>query len=199
MTSSRLRRAILAAVLAALVHAPAHGAERLTIELVAKDWNEWAGMSPKAYRWSPDGKWLIFEWNKERAETSSLYRVPVTGGTPVKLTPEDERLAPPAQPGRGGSDSGPATGTVSNRAGTLVAWEKDRDVYLMDLTTGVLRRVTNTEAAETFVLFSHDQRKLTFESANNLYTYSIADGGLTQVTNFRTGKDPASSAGASEI
>ena len=191
MTTSRLRCAAFVTCVAALAAGSLPAAERLTIEKVAGDWNEWAGMSPKAYRWSPDGKWLIFEWNRDRAPNPSLYRVPVTGGTPVKLTAEEERLVPPAQPGRGGSDSGPATGTVTNRSRTVVAWEKDRDVYLMDLTTGALRRVTNTEAAETSVAFSHDQGEVLFESANNLYAYSLADGGLVQLTNFRTGKDPA--------
>jgi dipeptidyl aminopeptidase/acylaminoacyl peptidase len=179
--------------------APTRAARRLTIEHLARDWNEWAGMAPRAIRWSPDGSRLYFEWNPEKAEVSPIYSVSTTGGAPVKIGVEQELLVPPPQPGRGSSDSGPATGVVYNRAGTLVAWEKERDVFLLDLASSKLRRITNTEAVESNVRFSADQGDITYESANNLYAYSLADGQTIQLTNFKTGKDPASKAGYSDI
>ena len=189
----------LVAVLPLLTGASTRAAGRLTIEHLARDWNEWAGMAPRAIRWSPDGSRLLFEWNPERAAVPGIYSVSATGGAPVKTPVEQELFVPPPQPGRGSSDSGPATGVVYNRAGTLVAWEKERDVFLLELPSNKLRRLTNTEVAESSVRFSPDEGEITFESANNLYAYSVAGGQTTQLTNFKTGKDPASKAGYSDI
>ena len=46
-----------------------HGAApALTLDTVARDWDQFVGMAPAQFRWSPDGKALHFDWNPERAE-----------------------------------------------------------------------------------------------------------------------------------
>jgi dipeptidyl aminopeptidase/acylaminoacyl peptidase len=158
----------------------------LTIEAYARDWAQWAGMSPDRIRWTPDGKSIYFEWNPERADLSSLYVVDAAGGAPRKVPAEQLAKVPQPPPGRG---SGAASVSVPNRDGTRVAWERDGDIYVLDVASSRITRVTSTEAAESDPQWSHDEQKVTFESGGNLFAYSLAGGGLAQLTRFRSGRE----------
>jgi dipeptidyl aminopeptidase/acylaminoacyl peptidase len=164
----------------------AAGGRPLTIEAYSRDWAQWAGAAPDRARWTPDGKAVYFEWNPERADLTSLYLVAAAGGTPRKVPAEQMLSVPQPPPGRG---SGPASVSVPSRDGSRMVWERDGDIFLLDVASGRVTRVTNTEAAETSPDFSQDQQKVTFESGGNLYAYAIGSGTLVQLTRFRSGRD----------
>jgi dipeptidyl aminopeptidase/acylaminoacyl peptidase len=185
---TRNRASLVAALaLGAIVSAQAAGGSRpLTMEAYSRDWGRWAGMAPDRLRWTPDGRAVYFEWNPERGELTSLYLVDALGGTPRKVPAEQMMSVPQPPPRRG---SGPASVSVPSRDGSRMVWERDGDVFLLDVASGRVTRITTTEAAETSPAFSHDQQKVTFESGGNLYAYAIGSGTLTQLTRFRTGRD----------
>ena len=176
-----------AVALGALLCADADGGTRpLTIEAYSRDWAKWVGMSPDRPRWSPDGKAIYFDWNPERADVSSLYAVDPTGGAPRRVPAEQMSHIPQPPPGRG---SAPASVSVLNRDGNLMVWERDGDVFLLDVASSRVTRITTTEALETNPKFSHDQKKVTFESGGNLFEYTLGAGTLRQLTRFRAGRD----------
>jgi dipeptidyl aminopeptidase/acylaminoacyl peptidase len=174
-------------LLGAIASAEAAGSGRpITIEGYSRDWEKWAGFAPDRARWTPDGQALYFDWNPERADLPSLYVVEATGGAPRKVPTEQMIAVPQPPPGRG---SGAASVSVPSRDGSKIVWERDGDVFLLDVASKKVTRITNTEVAETSPDFSHDQQKVTFESGGNLYAYAIGTGTLTQLTRFRAGRD----------
>ncbi len=175
---------VMVPILSAQKRAAPGAAPALTLETVARDWDQFVGMAPAQIRWSGDGQSIYFEWNPERNDASSLHALPVTGGQPRKLTPEEVRLVPPSEP-RGSH----ATDVVdTSRDGSLVAYERQGDIFLLNVRSGKVARLTTTEAVEQNPRITHDLASVTFESANNLFVRDIATGALTQVTNFRTGR-----------
>ncbi|MBE3134673.1 MAG: prolyl oligopeptidase family serine peptidase [Acidobacteria bacterium] len=161
-------------------------APALTLEVVARNWDAFVGMAPAQVRWAPDGKALYFDWNPERADTASPYALAIPGGQPRKLTPEEVRLVPP--PEARGSHSVSALDTSHD--GSLVAFQRQGDIFLLQVRTGKVTRITNTEAAEQNPRVTHDLATVTFESGGNLFAHDVATGALTQVTNFRAGQAP---------
>ncbi|MBE3135565.1 MAG: alpha/beta fold hydrolase [Acidobacteria bacterium] len=155
----------------------------LTLETVARDWDQFVGMAPTQIRWSGDGQSLYFEWNPERNDTSSLYALQASGGQPREVTPEQVRFVPSAKT-RG--DHAPEV-IHTSYDGSLVAYERQGDIFLLTVRSGKVTRITSTEAAELNPRMTHDRASVTFESANNLFVHDIASGALMQATNFRPG------------
>ena len=136
-----------AVALGALLSADADGGTRpLTIEAYSRDWAKWVGMSPDRPRWSPDGKAIYFDWNPERADVSSLYAVDPTGGAPRRVPAEQMSHIPQPPPGRG---SAPASVSVLNRDQNLMVWERDGDVFLLDVASSRVRlRIERIEVVD---------------------------------------------------
>ena len=174
----------MAPMVSAQKRAAAPAAPALTLETVSRDWNQFVGMAPAQIRWSGDGQSIYFEWNPERNDTSSLYALSVSGGQPRKLNPEEVRLVPPTEPR--GSHAVDVVNT--SRDGSLVAYERQGDIFLLTARSLKVARLTSTEAVEENPRITHDLASVTFESADNLFVHDIASGALTQVTNFRTGR-----------
>jgi dipeptidyl aminopeptidase/acylaminoacyl peptidase len=158
----------------------------LSLEAVARNWNSWAGTPPDEMRWAPDGATIHFLWNPERHNVPALYAVRPVGGVPVRLQPEAERNVPPWERGRFGRYE-----IDPSRTANLVVYERQGDIFLHDVKAGTVKRITNTDLPETSPRFSHDGTLVTFESNNNLFSYALASGEVTQLTNFRVGRDSA--------
>src|SRR5215831_16479214 len=57
----------------------------LTVEKIMRD-AKWMGTSPSNPYWSEDGKYLLFNWNPEKAVSDSLYYITLGNHHPVKTT-----------------------------------------------------------------------------------------------------------------
>ncbi|MBB6611437.1 prolyl oligopeptidase family serine peptidase [Pontibacter sp. Tf4] len=168
--------AVLSMVAAGSVQAQTPGTA-LTIEKIMRD-PKWIGTSPGNVFWSEDSKNVYFSWNPEGNRNDSLYVVG-TDGKNIKKVPATERRKLPAQNG------------VYNRAETRKVYEKNGDIYLLDVKSGKATRVTNTVERESNPAFTHDEQEITFLRDNNLYQWRIANGQLAQLTDFRKGRKPA--------
>jgi dipeptidyl aminopeptidase/acylaminoacyl peptidase len=143
---------------------------------------EHVGRSPTDVRWTDDSRWVYFRWQPgglEWNEGRSLYRVPSAGGEPELLDEETERIVAPLI----------ATGDVSSdrrwRASAV-----DGDLYLVDRETLGVRRLTQTEDAESGSIFAQDDASVLFRRESNLFRFDLASGMLTQITHISIGSEP---------
>lgn len=157
---------------------------KLTVETIMQDPKNWVGTSPTSPFWSDDSKTLYFSWNPDKATGDSLYKVTFTGlpgktpapGKPTKVSPAERRaLATPPT-------------FAFNRARTQRLFERQDDLFLVDVKTNAIRQLTNTAEAESSPVFSGDERQAIFRRGSNLFSLDLAGGLLTQLTDFKPGK-----------
>ena len=147
------------------------------MEGIARDPAEWIGSSPAEVAWSEDGQSIYFMWNPEAKEEAELFVISRGGGRPIRVSPE-ERWLVPTREGETDKDS------------TLKVYEAYGDIFLFTIASGAVRRLTQTEAEERNPRFTFDQKAITFEQDQNLFRIAVESGNLSQITNFKTGKDP---------
>ncbi|GAB3895256.1 prolyl oligopeptidase family serine peptidase [Spirosoma agri] len=157
----------------------------LTIETIMQDPKVWIGTSPSNPYWSDDSKTLYFNWNPDKNKSDSLYKVSFTGtrtltpSQPQKVSPAERRLLP--------------TEPIAafNRARTQRLFERQDDIYWLDVKSGKIRQLTNTVEAESNPVFSGDEQQAIFRRSSNLFSINLQTGELIQLTDFRPGTKKA--------
>ena len=157
--------------------------EKLTVEKIMRD-PKWIGTSPSGAYWSADGKYLLFNWNPEKAVSDSLYYI-----TKDNVVPTQNRCITSKQ------NLLPANNRSNIiHARTSYTYSKDGDIYLVEVKTGVERRITQTTDYESGPAFSFNDTKIVYGRNQNIYAWDIATGLTTQLTNFQKGTAPAQEA-----
>ena len=144
------------------------------------------GTPPTDVRWSPDSRWIYFNWLEPGSNWRSVptaYRVRATAGArPEKLTPAQRDSAGPFI----------ATPVISaNRR--YAAAEYAGDIYVIDYRTGVARRLTRTAARESNPVLSSDGRRIYFARDDNAFAIDLVSGLTTQLTDLHAGAEPVDS------
>ncbi|GAB2591470.1 prolyl oligopeptidase family serine peptidase [Spirosoma areae] len=154
----------------------------------------WVGTSPSNPFWSDDSQTLYFNWNPtsgatDKATSDSLYKVTFTStprspsriaSKPAKVSPAERRALPTAPV------------AAYNRAYTQRLFERQGDLFLLEVKSGSTRQLTNTVETETDVAFSGDEQRVIFRrSGSNLFSIDLKTGLLTQLTDFRAGTKKA--------
>lgn len=174
---------LLASPLAAQAGSPSGSRYELTIPGIMRG-PEIVGRTPTGVRWSPDGQYIHFEWLPPGTPwhvQEKPYRVrAAAGATPEALTPaQADSLAPLIAPGPLSPDR---TRRVASVGG---------DLYLVELPSGRIRRLTETPGAmETAPAFDAAGRRVFFRRDNNLMAFDLADFRMTQLTDIRPGPEP---------
>ncbi|GAB3233589.1 prolyl oligopeptidase family serine peptidase [Hymenobacter seoulensis] len=171
-------RLVLSAVLG-LLAGQAHSQQLapLTVEKIMRDPAQWLGNSPSNISWSEDGKAIYFSWNPEKARRDSLYTVAPNGGKPRKVSLREQLSLPTSN------------GEYDQRY-TRKVYERDGDIYLLDLKTQRVRRVTNTAERETDAQFALLGKLVSYTRQGNLFTWDPTTGETVQRTDFRYGNRP---------
>jgi dipeptidyl aminopeptidase/acylaminoacyl peptidase len=192
MPIARPRIPFPALFLLALLLAPAGAAAqepfRFTIENIMRG-PELYGREPQQVRWTPDGRWIYFQWNAagtDWREPMRPYRVRAEAGAqPERVTAAHmDTVGPLVAPGRFSRD----------RRLKAVAWQGD--IYVVDMARSTVRRLTDTRAAESEPNFSADGRRVFFVRDNNVFSVDLDGGSLRQLTDIRPGPAPRDSAPA---
>jgi len=150
----------------------------LSVEKIMRD-PKWIGNSPSDIQWAEDGKTIYFHWNPEKNKADSLYAVGLNKSEPKKVEPAVRRALPAA------------TG-IYNRSFTQKVYEKNGDIFWLDIRSGNVRQVTRTVEAETSPSFSHDEQKVLYVYGDNLFAWNLITGTTSQLTQFKKGKKPES-------
>ncbi|QJX46226.1 prolyl oligopeptidase family serine peptidase [Hymenobacter taeanensis] len=149
----------------------------LTVEKIMRDPAQWIGSSPSNIYWAEDGKRIYFTWNPEKARRDSLYSISPSGGSARKVSQRKQRELP-------------APGGEYDQRRTRKVYEKDGDIYLLDLKTQRVRRITSTAERELDPTFALQGRLISYTRAGNLYTWDPTTGETVQRTDFRRGNRP---------
>ncbi len=150
---------------------------KLTVDKIMRD-PVWMGTSPTNIQWSANSKIIYFQWNPEGENKSSWYFVSTSNTKPQKLSKEAEKNLP--------SFNG-----VLNRGKTQKLYEKNGDVFLLDVKSGKSKQITNTIDKESGANFNKEETAVIYQRGDNLYQQSLSNGELTQLTNFIRSKPKA--------
>ncbi len=145
---------------------------------------ETVGREPSALQWTPDSRWIYFSWLPAgRAWNAPIesYRVRPDGGSPERVTPAHVDSVAPM-----------LAGGLTTRDGRRRAVAIRGDMWLIDLPSGAMRRLTRTAQAEQLVGWSADESRLFYRTADNAFALRIRDGFVEQLTDLRTGIAPDS-------
>jgi dipeptidyl aminopeptidase/acylaminoacyl peptidase len=145
----------------------------LTVEKIMRD-PKWIGVAPSNVYWSEDSKQVYFNWNPQRNAGDSLYTISPTNRTPVAVSPAVRR------------NLASANGEY-NKARTKKLYEKNGDLFTLDIATGKVTQITNTVIREFNPMFTLDEKRVTFMADLNLFSWEIATGSFAQLTDFKRG------------
>ncbi len=156
---------------------------KMSIENIMRD-QKWIGASPENIFWSDDGSKIYFTWNRTQAKEDSLFSYNLKNGKIHPLSIEEQKNIP-SQYGS------------YNKNRTIKVFEKNGDIFLLELKTGKQQQVTNTNERESNPKFSLDGKKIIYTMNGNLYSWVLSSGEIDQLTDFRKGvkvqdqKEPA--------
>ncbi|HUQ94883.1 MAG TPA: alpha/beta fold hydrolase [Bryobacteraceae bacterium] len=139
------------------------------------------GYPPLSVRWSADSQRVYFRWKRHDEPVIKVYSTYVVnrdGSNLRKLSEEEEKEAPPLN-----SDD--------TRDWRLSVYASEGDLFLYDQMTGKRHHLTKTLDAESSPRFTHDEKRIAFVRANNLYVLSPQDGAVEQLTDIRAPGSPA--------
>ena len=154
----------------------------LTVDTIMRD-PKWMGSSPRSAFWAEDGSALYFYWDPEQTDSDSLYKVPHDGGEPVKVA-RKERLALPSRYGS------------YNKNKSKKIYEKNGDIFIYDIRSGIVTQVTNTVESESNPSFTGNEKKIWFLKDSNIFLLDYRTGKLTQLSDFKKGKKKSKNDGA---
>lgn len=133
------------------------------------------GYEPTAVRWSRDSKKIYFSWKRAgepHTADFATYSVNADGSDLRKLS-EDEA-----------KQQAPPIGDLSYDK-KMTVYADSGDIFLYNNLTGERRQLTKTTDVEGNPRFIGDQRHISFTRQNNLYTLSLDNGTLEQLTDIR--------------
>ena len=145
----------------------------LSVEKIMRE-PKWIGIAPSNISWSEDSKSLYFNWNPDKNQGDSLYTITLANRSPQKVTPSHRRNLP-------------STNGVYNRMKTKKLYEKNGDLFILDIASGKTTQITATNDRESNPAFSLDERKVLFIANMNLYSWETATGSFAQLTDFKKG------------
>lgn len=152
----------------------------LTVEKIMRD-PKWIGSSPSNPFWSQEDKVLYFSWNPENGPGDSLYSITTNNRRPSRVD------ALKAQ------QVGSTGNYIYNANNTACVFSRDGDIYIKDIKSGKIRRITQTVDFEGSAQFSFNETKVVYSRNQNLYAWDIASGETMQLTNIRGGAEPRTS------
>ncbi|TWF39036.1 dipeptidyl aminopeptidase/acylaminoacyl peptidase [Chitinophaga polysaccharea] len=149
----------------------------LTVEKMMRD-PKWIGTSPDHVFWGTDNQTVYFDWNPDKQLSDSLYYASTKNNTPRKTDAAERALIKARASGAYNTDK------------TLLAYSYQGDIYLLEIKTGKVTRITNTAATENSPVFSFGGKQVVFQQNNDLFAWDRAGGLISQLTSFDNGSKP---------
>lgn len=145
----------------------------LSVEKIMRD-PKWIGSSPSQLQWNRTGDTLYFNWNPEQKKADSIYFITLKNKTPQKASAIQMQ-------GMMRNEN-----FIYNEARTQIVYEKNGDIFLLDVKSKKIKRITNTVEFEASPQFSFMDTRIVYAKESNLYAWDIATGETIQLTNIST-------------
>lgn len=162
---------------------PIKNNSELSLQEIMKG-DDFVGYLPTNVHWSDNSEFIYFSWNPDQDTLRSTYKAEIASGEISKLTIEE--LKAKTEEGEYTKDYG------------MKVYESNGDIFLMDNTTYAIKQITNTLARESNPKFSGDEKSIVFYTEGNLFSWSIQEGKLKQLTDFKEGQKRISKSEADE-
>jgi dipeptidyl aminopeptidase/acylaminoacyl peptidase len=146
----------------------------LTVEKIMRN-PQWLGVAPSNVAWSLSSNKVYFNWNPDKKTTDPLFSIGLTGAKPQVVSDAEEQ-------------SLNRRNVVFNKKNTQALFERNGDLFLLDIVSGKEKALSNTVERESNATFSGDERAVIFQKGENLFSISLVDGSLTQLSNFSRAK-----------
>lgn len=147
------------------------------------------GYEPTNPRWSPDSQKVYFRWKRAteaRTKDMDTYVVNRDGSGLRKLSEEELKGQPP-------------TGGEWTKDRKMDVFAEEGDIFLYDRDKNERRQLTMTNEIESGAGWGRDQKSVTFNRLGNIYKLSLDGGGITQLTDIRTGGGETATAQAPPV
>ena len=174
-------RLTLAAVTLALAASVVSAAEQPTLELIMSD-PDWIGSAPQSPYWSDSGDSIYYRQKQDGENLSNLFRLPLSAG-------KAQLVSETSSPRDSGLDK------IYNAQRSAVAWLRDGDIFLKDVGSGKVQRVTTTVSDESQLQFTPDGNGLLFLRDEQFFLFDRSTGTLAQLTDLRLENDPDAESG----
>jgi dipeptidyl aminopeptidase/acylaminoacyl peptidase len=139
---------------------------------------DFSGTAPSEVSWAGDNSKLWFRWKRPGEKESGIFEGARTGGTPRRLTKDEEAWAPPYTAAR-------------DQSGRWAVYSFEGDIHLLDTHSGKFRKITQTAESETEPSFTRDKKEIWFRRGDNLFLIPReGEPMIQQLTDIRSGKDP---------
>lgn len=144
----------------------------LNIEKIMQD-PSWIGNLPSDIRWADNSKKVFFTRDTLRQSVPRLYEADFKSGVIRKVdSTEQERLLP-AQ-------------AVFNQARDKAVYAESGRLRFRDIKSGKEMTIVSTDSRISYSQFNFKEDKLVFLMNGNLWSWTIEDGSLHQLTNFKS-------------
>ncbi len=165
----------------------------LTIDSIMKG-PDLIGTSPSDLMWSLDSKNLYFRWKKPDEEQTEFYFISISDPIPKKTT-IDEILKNPPIIQSDFSFYGFRSGFFGidikfDRKMERAVLVRNGDIFLLQIKTGAMTQITDTNVRESDAQFTQSGEELYFTSEDNLFLLSLKDASLKQMTLFTQNPPP---------
>lgn len=136
---------------------------------------DFVGYLPGSIDWSDDNQTIYFSWNPDQDTLRSTYQVNIVSKEIQKLSFEEIKSR---------SNNGDYTEDYAWKV-----YEKNGDLFLLNSSNLKVKQITNTLSRESNPQFSGDESSIIYRLENNLFQWNIAEGNITQLTDFREGTE----------
>jgi dipeptidyl aminopeptidase/acylaminoacyl peptidase len=175
-----LRNRLCVLALAALVAPFAAFAERpawqLELERIMAH-PDWIGPPVEQPFWSFDGETILFSLKRDGSPVRDTWGVAVDGGAVERIADVDLATLDAPNP-------------IYDQARRRAIFVRNGDVFLRDLDGGALRQLSRTSATEAMPMFSADERAVLWRTGSDWWSYDLARGLATPLTDIKASKDP---------
>jgi len=165
----------------ALAASVVSAAEQPTLELIMSD-PDWIGSAPQSPYWSDSGDSIYYRQKQDGENLSNLFRLPLSAG-------KAQLVSETSSPRDSGLDK------IYNAQRSAVAWLRDGDIFLKDVGSGKVQRVTTTVSDESQLQFTPDGNGLLFLRDEQFFLFDRSTGTLAQLTDLRLENDPDAESG----
>jgi len=161
----------------------------LTVEQIMRG-PDFVGTEPSIVGWSADGRKFYFRWKKPGEKKAELYFITSKDFIPRKAADGELEKTPLADvSGRFSRYArfmgfGGGAEMIPDRAKKRFILNQGGDIALLNVAEGQPMPLLQTDARETAVAFTADEKGVVFTSEDNLFVLPLNGGGPRQMTSF---------------